>query len=138
MIPHAMLLRKKQTLRIGNRDAVRHHISLGPNESVVIKAGDNYATELEANDNSPIGVSCQHPWFRSHVLVLDHPYMAISDENGRFAINDIPSGRWSVRVWHESVGDLNFEDWPQGELEINRPTIDMGELTADLRVDTRD
>ena len=47
-----------------------------------------------------------HPWMKAWVLVLDHPYAAITDENGRFQINLIPVGDYHVRVWHEKAGDL--------------------------------
>lgn len=137
LIPHALLLSSTQALKIGNRDPVRHHISLGPNENVVIKAGDDYAATLEANDVSPIAISCQHPWFRSHVLVLDHPYMAVSDANGDFVIEDVPSGRWNVRVWHESIGELMLEGWPNRKLDVNRPFVDAGDITVNLSVDRR-
>jgi hypothetical protein len=33
--------------------------------------------------------------------VLDHPYAAITDEQGQFAIDKIPEGKHELRIWHE-------------------------------------
>jgi len=45
-----------------------------------------------------------HPWQRAYVYIFDHPYAAITDEKGRFAINDIPPGNYTIEAWHEALG----------------------------------
>ncbi len=50
-------------------------------------------------------LSCYvHPWQHAFIYVFDHPYAAISDENGRFHIADIPPGTYAVEAWHEGLG----------------------------------
>jgi hypothetical protein len=41
------------------------------------------------------------------VLVVDHPFAAVTDERGAFEIPDLPAGRYNFRVWHERVGLLD-------------------------------
>ena len=40
-------------------------------------------------------------------VILDHPYAAISDENGNFEIKDLPVGTHEFNVWQESAGYLD-------------------------------
>ncbi len=41
------------------------------------------------------------------MLVVDHPFAAVSDELGAFEIGDLPPGKYSFRVWHERSGFLD-------------------------------
>ena len=41
-------------------------------------------------------------WTRAYILVCDHPYAAVTDEQGYFQWSEVPSGEWHVIVWHPS------------------------------------
>ena len=43
---------------------------------------------------------------RGYILLRDNPYMAKSDEHGRFSINNLPTGKHTFQLWHERVGYL--------------------------------
>lgn len=50
-------------------------------------------------------VTCElHPWSKAYILVLDHPYFAMTAANGTFSIDDVPPGTYHVRAWHPSLG----------------------------------
>jgi plastocyanin len=51
-----------------------------------------------------------HPWMKGFVYVFDHPYVTITDENGRFVIDDIPPGVYTVEAWHESLGTTSISE----------------------------
>lgn len=55
---------------------------------------------------SPIGVKCDiHPWMQGYVWVFDHPYFAITDDDGKFTMPRVPTGKEvRVVVWHEGAG----------------------------------
>jgi hypothetical protein len=44
------------------------------------------------------------------VYIFDHPYVTITDENGMFVINDVPSGVYTVEAWHESLGTKSISE----------------------------
>ena len=44
-----------------------------------------------------------HPWMSAWWLVVDHPYFAVTDGEGRFTIRDVPVGPQTVFVWHEAA-----------------------------------
>lgn len=46
-----------------------------------------------------------HAYMESWALVADHPYYAITDQEGQFSISDIPPGTYKLIVWHPYVRD---------------------------------
>jgi plastocyanin len=55
-------------------------------------------------------VDCDlHSWMRSWVVVTEHPFYAVSDADGRFTLDRLPSGRYKLRLWHETLGTASRE-----------------------------
>jgi hypothetical protein len=44
-----------------------------------------------------------HPWMRAYLLVVDHPYVATTNETGEFVIADVPPGTYRIKLWHEGI-----------------------------------
>ena len=72
------------------------------------------------------------------MLVRDEPYVAITDENGKFLIENLPAGEWTFQFWHERPGTLSTLT-KDGEKFVDRAgkvkvtikageTIDLGKL----------
>jgi hypothetical protein len=36
-------------------------------------------------------------------LPLDHPYGAVTNENGEFSIQNLPAGKHKFTIWHEAA-----------------------------------
>ena len=52
-----------------------------------------------------VPIDCDlHPWMKAYVVVTVHPYHAVTDVMGEYQIQDIPPGRYRLKVWHESLG----------------------------------
>lgn len=50
-------------------------------------------------------VKCNiHPWMKAYVVLRSSPYMAKTDQDGRFTIKNLPAGKHVFRVWHERAG----------------------------------
>ena len=41
---------------------------------------------------------------QAFIRVDDHPFHAVTDEEGRFRIADVPEGVYSMELWHEKLG----------------------------------
>ena len=53
-----------------------------------------------------VKVFCQiHAQMNASIVVLDHPWFAIPDEDGTFTIPNVPSGERTVVAWHERIGE---------------------------------
>jgi hypothetical protein len=47
-----------------------------------------------------------HGWMNAYVGVLDHPYFAVSDKDGKFDIKTLPPGTYTIEAWHEKLGTM--------------------------------
>jgi len=45
-----------------------------------------------------------HPWMRGFVIVTDHPFFAVSGEDGSFRIERVPAGKYKLEAWHARYG----------------------------------
>lgn len=45
-----------------------------------------------------------HPWVAGWLVVAPHPFVALSDEAGRFAFGRVPPGRYVLVAWHARLG----------------------------------
>ena len=48
-------------------------------------------------------------------MVIDNPYITVTDEKGNFEIKNVPSGAQKVVVWQEFVKGGGFVTAPSGE-----------------------
>jgi hypothetical protein len=42
----------------------------------------------------------------AYVGVLDHPYYAVSGEDGKFELKGLPPGTYTIEAWHEKLGPM--------------------------------
>jgi hypothetical protein len=108
-IPHALGLRQGQNLVAKNSSPVTHNINWtgikNPGGNVLLPAGKSHTIPDLVADRIPLKLSCNiHPWMSAWVRVFDHPYFAVTDENGKFEITLAPAGKYHLVTWEEAVG----------------------------------
>ncbi|HYH66651.1 MAG TPA: hypothetical protein VD866_18290 [Urbifossiella sp.] len=60
-----------------------------------------------AAESAAIPYKCSfHSWMSGTVRVFDHPYYALTDDDGRFTMPNAPAGNYRLMVWHEKFGIL--------------------------------
>lgn len=111
--PHCSIVQVGQPLRIRNSDTVIHNSHLYPMKQIgaspTIQPGDQTGIDFMyvTAEPRPVPVKCDfHSWMSAWHLVLDHPFAALSDVDGRFEIKDLPAGQYRFVVWHEAAGYL--------------------------------
>jgi len=66
-----------------------------------------------------------HPQMSAFVLVRDNPFWARVSADGRFAIEGVPAGDWTLRAWHERSGEASAPALVPAEGELDVPlTLD--------------
>ena len=45
-----------------------------------------------------------HAWMHGYVVVQDHPFFAMTGDDGKFAIDGLPPGTYELEAWHPVLG----------------------------------
>lgn len=137
--PHITLVRVGQTLDIKNSDPVGHNTNVAVfafNQTIP----SNGQSQIKASTAGalPTPVVCNiHPFMKGYVLSQDHPYMAVTGDDGTFEIKDIPAGKQDFQFWHEAGGYLKNLTLKDGKTDsrgrasltiADGQTLDLGDV----------
>jgi hypothetical protein len=103
--PRIVAVRTGQPLVVKNSDPppVGHNTNAINVFNETIAAGESKTKTIDKANALPIPVKCGiHPFMQGYLLVQDHPYMAVSGEDGSFEIKNIPAGKHEFQFWHET------------------------------------
>jgi hypothetical protein len=124
--PHALAIREGQVIIGKNSSPIAHNMKWtggddNPGDNKLIPAGGKIDIELAASTR-PVVIECNiHPWMKGWVRVFNHPYFAVTDDNGNFEIKDAPAGKYNIVMWQEGKG------WVTKGLKAGEPiTIPAG------------
>jgi hypothetical protein len=140
--PRVLVVREGQKLEVRNSAGFPHSFKfdgdsqINGGKNVSIPPGGKQEFSLKA-EKKKIPITCAlHGWMKGTMLVLDHPYFAISQKDGTFEIKDAPAGKFVLFVYHEKAGWLHKPDDPKklsaGQTIEIKPgeTLDLGKLAA--------
>jgi hypothetical protein len=113
-LPHGLVVQTGQTVLVKSGDPIPHNTHTAPTRNDPFNKGispeDRKGIPLKYTkaERTPIEVRCDyHPWMKAYHLVLDHPYMAVTDADGKFTIAGLSPGRHEFVIWHELKGYLD-------------------------------
>ncbi|MBI1883842.1 MAG: hypothetical protein HYS08_06510 [Chlamydiae bacterium] len=106
--PHVMGIQVGQTLKIVNSDDTLHNVHGKTKEMSLFNLAMPFkGLELEQKFEKAdmIKFVCEvHPWMAAYAGVFNHPFFAVSGEDGSFEIKNLPAGTYGVEAWHEKLG----------------------------------
>jgi len=107
--PHVFGMRVGQPLEIVNSDPTLHNIHAMPKGNQEFNTGQPIQgmkfTHTFTQKEVMVPFKCDvHGWMNAYVGVLDHPYFAVSDADGKFDIKTLPPGTYTIEAWHEKLG----------------------------------
>lgn len=92
-----------QPFSLGNNDKLLHNVK-SPEFNQAFPFGAKRVMKL--NDPTVMAtIKCDvHPWMRAYAGVMEHPYFAVTKEDGAFEIKGLIDGEYTVEAWHEKLG----------------------------------
>lgn len=135
-LPYATAIHQDQTLIFKSSDPVNHNVHLSPFANapfnLILAANGSVEKKLVA-ERRVIPLTCDiHPWMKGWIMVFDHPFFAITGEDGSFEISGVPSGAQKLVIWQASVGYATAGLAQGMPVNVNSTGVtDIGEIKLD-------
>ncbi|MEO9036936.1 MAG: carboxypeptidase regulatory-like domain-containing protein [Gemmatimonadaceae bacterium] len=99
------------TVNVSNDDRVLHRLLFtreGTHDTITVmpffNEGEIVPSERLSKMAGVIDVTCVfHPSTRGRVIVFAHPYFATTNDAGRFTIDSLPPGSYTLHVWRSGA-----------------------------------
>jgi hypothetical protein len=106
--PHVQVATVDSELLLKNSDPILHTVHARMGQETLFNVGLPNWRQVSKRLDRPgvIRIDCDvlHTWMSAAIVVTDTPYFAVTDEGGRFALDDLPMGAYELEVWHERLG----------------------------------
>jgi plastocyanin len=111
-VPHVLPVLVGTKVAFPNSDEIRHNVfSPTPPSRFNLGTYPKSTTKYYVFDRpGPVTLLCNvHAEMSAYVIVTETPYFAVSDQGGKFALKDIPPGKYVLKVWHERAKPTSME-----------------------------
>ena len=111
-VPHVVAMTPGE-IEIKNSDDILHNVHTYSTANPSInKAQPKFKKTMTEKFEKPeiIKVTCDvHSWMLGWVAVMPHPFFGVTDGGGVTKIENVPAGKVTVEVWHETLGKQTKE-----------------------------
>lgn len=107
-VPHISMVAPGQSVELLNSDDVMHNLHSWSMKNTAFNEGVAAHGKLPKTFEFPetIKITCDvHKWMTAWLIVKDNPYYVLTDENGKFKLDGVPAGTYTVQAWQESLGN---------------------------------
>jgi hypothetical protein len=107
-LPYVAALNQDQSLVLKSSDPTNHNVRFSAFTNApfnqILPPNGQVSLKLVA-ERRPIPLACDiHPWMKGYIMVFDHPFFAITGEDGSFEIQGVPAGEQKLVVWQSERG----------------------------------
>lgn len=109
-VPRVLIVPPGSTVEVLNSDGILHnfHTRSRLNSPLnLAQPGRSKLLRVTFEHPEIIQVKCDlhgEGSMRAWIVVAAHPYYALTDDDGRFRLPDVPPGPHALEVWHERLG----------------------------------
>ena len=108
--PHVAAVMTGQPVRFQDTDQTLHNIhSMSKQNSEFNQSQMPNSQPLEKTFSTPelmIPIKCnQHPWMQMYLSVLGNPFFAVTDKDGKFSLQGLPPGTYTIAAVQEKYGE---------------------------------
>jgi hypothetical protein len=111
-VPHILLVPERGELTMQSSDATLHtiHMDGAATYNLPFPFPDRPTTRTLPTAGL-VHLRCNggHVWMNAEMMVVPHPYYAVTDESGKFEFSDVPPGTYQIVAWHEGWGVMGKE-----------------------------
>jgi len=111
-VPRVVIVPVGGTVEFLNSDRLLHNVKSAGKENPPFNRAQPHARSISFTFKKPetLRVDCDlHSWMRGWVVIAEHPFYAVTNEQGEFILDNVPPGKYSLRVWQESLGTVTQE-----------------------------
>lgn len=108
-VPLVSIAQTGTLVNFPNRDPFRHHVySFSPAKSFEIKLYSGVPAKPVMFDKpGEVVLGCNiHDTMIAHVLIVDTPFFAKTDSQGRALLEQLPAGDYEVRMWYPGAASV--------------------------------
>ena len=143
--PRIAITTRGARLHFQNSDSILHNLHVRVGRETRLDVGLpalQGSVELGAETGiHTIVDDAAHPWIESYVYVAEHPYIVLSDAQGRFQMTRVPVGAYQIRVWHPGIAESG--DTSSGRPQRSAPIVltrpisveEANDTTTDFQLD---
>ena len=111
-VPHIMLVPQGGNLEAKSSDPVLHTVHMtGAASNNIPFPMQNQVIPVNLPRNGVVELKCNagHVWMNAEILIVNHPYYAVTDAHGSFKLTDVPPGEYEIEAWHEGWQNMSEE-----------------------------
>ena len=112
-LPHVVIVGVGQKLSILNSDGILHNIhTFSKLNKSVNKAQPKFKKRISIKFTKAefIKLRCDvHAWMSGWIVAAANPYYVTTDEAGNFTLTGVPAGKYTLKFWHENLGEQSTE-----------------------------
>ncbi|MCF6157907.1 MAG: hypothetical protein E3K32_04900 [wastewater metagenome] len=111
-VPHVLAVSAGSSVDLLNSDDVMHNLHSWSIRNPAFNEGVSGGGKLTKKFDIPeiVKITCDvHKWMSAFIKVEPNPYFAVTDENGRFKIENVPAGSYKIAAWQEKLGKKKSE-----------------------------